>query len=357
MSNMSSGLKKTKTEDKERQHSLLEEKTMDSKVNTSRRHSKKKRVLQLQEGLQMTVNQVNLLESIGFLSKGSENYYPVDINEIEYLIKCEAQFLYKNLFSHTIRNIYIYILYIYIGEVPLEELIGEERILKLDTFMVRNSIKLTEREECLILTAWVMQMLHKYSEGEIEKMNKQIRSQQIILSFCAKELIRMSSVECNERATLLAYIWNSLVNSFHRCEQFMIDDVKSTNEMWIARLAQFRIEKNEEISELNSNIIELKRELKETKSQLYNRDRVIENLNENNRCLNERCESLSRLLDATCNKNVKEIVNLRKGRNPDEDSIEGEERDLSIDSLLGRPEEQMYIYIYIYYIIVHMWKR
>lgn len=254
-----------------------------------------------QQNQQVTLDQLELLEKIGLFTKYTSDYYPTKMPEIEYFVKSQFEDLYKNFYSTGINL------------QSFDSQVSEEaRYFGLAAY--RNNIHLSEREECSVLMKWLREMKEKYLLTKLKENSKDegIRNLQILLSFCIGESIRMSKVECNERALLLFFIWEQNTALAKLLEQ-------RVTEIYQGKINENNKQNDKKCENYENEIERLKNELKIIEKTVKSQSETIklkeEQLLDTSKKYNDmriRCQAISSILDHLTSKTLEDAKSKSK---------------------------------------------
>jgi len=185
---------------------------------TERNSSKK-------DNKEISLDQIELLEKIGALVKNNIPYYPQNIEEIEYFVMLSPELRYSSHYSKPLGT--------GISSKELEARMPKE-VQDFGLQAYKNNIHLTAREECVVLLDWINNMILKHGNTKLLETEKEktLRNIQIILSFAITEILRMTKIECVQRAAVLKEIWNCCLNLTKILEEWMFSSQKKLNKTW-----------------------------------------------------------------------------------------------------------------------------
>jgi len=177
----------------------------------------------------------------------------------------------------------------------------------------RNNLHLSHREECIVLMDWLSKMKERYYNFNEDK-NAEIsfRRLQLLLTFCMGEIIRMSKVECNERAILVQIIWEESIRLTKILEERMIASKNKIDDSWKRKYDEITGGLSTKIKSLNEEIASLKAIIEKEKEE---NKKLEAKINSGNSVLNEsrdRYKALSAIVDHILANNIMDMEKFNK---------------------------------------------
>eukprot|EP01022_Parablepharisma_sp_SALTPOND_P032345 TRINITY_DN8391_c0_g1_i1.p1 TRINITY_DN8391_c0_g1~~TRINITY_DN8391_c0_g1_i1.p1 ORF type:complete len:1241 (+),score=141.90 TRINITY_DN8391_c0_g1_i1:13388-17110(+) len=254
--------------------------------------------IQKEEGI--TLEHAELLESIGTFSKYKDEYYPYNIDEVEYFVKTQLGInTYQLHYSKGLT----------LSEVDKKV---DEEIKRYGLTAYRNNVQLSDREECSLLKDWMEIMDEKYT-GK----GASVRNQQLILSFAVAEVIRMCKIECNDRGDLLQKVWEENMKIMKGLEDKTEEVEKKLLHEWRTKYREMKQKMEDEIQSFKAEM-EAKQENEKNQEKVIKKNQAeLDSLKEIIKGLKERCQALSGILDYIVAKDIdnrKKVTKAQKRR-------------------------------------------
>ena len=250
-----------------------------------------------------SADQVELLEKIGALVKCKAAYYPPTIEEVEYFVKNAPELLYDQHYSNTLKL------------EKIDNKISQE-IQDFGLSAYRNNLQLTAREECVVLLDWFQKMKGRYSSLHQQQSHKDLalRNQELILSFCVGELIRISKIECMDRGLLLQRIWEEVVGILKNLELQMVSSQRQITRIWKAKFDEMKTGLEKELTETREKLENALSSVKQLSADVKSKDEHLKHMTAECASYKDRGIALSSILDHMVVKNVAETKKYNKGQ-------------------------------------------
>ncbi len=247
--------------------------------------------------------QLELLERIGALVKSDTPYYPPSIEEVEYFVRGEPDLLYDQHYS---------------APTALDkssENVGMRQTVKdFGLSAYRSSLHLTSREECVVLLDWLGKMQARYANDRQlrDHRDRGLRNLELILSFCIGETVRMSKVECADRAEVLLQAWRSAVGLIKSLEGHMLDLQRKTIRMWKEKFDAVKEQMENALSAEQSAHKDLAERIRRLEAEARVKDVRLHAVEEDAESYRGRAEALSGVLDHISARGISETKERNK---------------------------------------------
>lgn len=243
--------------------------------------------------LNVSLDQINLLEILGILVKYNAEYYPDSIQDVEYFVKNQFEGGYLNHYTKGIRI------------EKIENKVKEE-VKSYGLAAYRNDLHLTEREECIVLMEWLRKMKKKFGSSTY-KIDTKLRNTELLLSFCIGELIRMCKIECNERANALQFVWESMLEFTQALEQRYALSQKETLTKMSDEFENAKTNMENKISQQAEELKQSYATIQTLNETLKPKEAELQTLKISCQDYKDRCMALSGILDHIVSKNVNDL--------------------------------------------------
>eukprot|EP01022_Parablepharisma_sp_SALTPOND_P000892 TRINITY_DN105207_c0_g1_i1.p1 TRINITY_DN105207_c0_g1~~TRINITY_DN105207_c0_g1_i1.p1 ORF type:complete len:1209 (-),score=141.88 TRINITY_DN105207_c0_g1_i1:640-4266(-) len=220
------------------------------------------------------LEQIELLESIGVLLKFKDTYYPQSMTEVAYFV--------QQIFG---------------GQLVREEDAVPQDVKDFGLAAYRNNLHLSDREECIVLIDWLKMMKEKFALSEP-------RNLQLLLSFCMGEAVRMSKIECNERGLLVQLVWKEALNIMKEQQETFQNAKREITHKWMDKNKEFEEALSKKFKEMKSQINDMSELIEKLQKEIRSKDFELERLMKENKELKDRCQALSGILDHLAAKSI-----------------------------------------------------